>query len=203
MTPLHAITIRVPSKGSPIERRKRGGGSDGRRRHGCERSIGAQEEECEENLGERRLLVASPPSSRKRVSGARPYVGRSPPTPPSGCVQREEKREQDGRGCGSRPTPKARSCGVTGMRGEEDGSTCSRQSRSAAAEEEKEQMDADAAISAIMGDDENDSTHRARGHDRVRLCSNEESVRAVAGNFVDNVFDDLSSTASLSRMSLK
>lgn len=191
--------IRVLYKGSPIGGRKRGESSDGRRRHGCERSSDdGQEEEYEEDLGERRLLVASPPLGRKRVSGARPYVGRSPPTPPSGCVQREELREQGGRSCGSRPASQARSCGVKGMRGEEDGGNCCTQQFRSAAEDEKEQMDADAVI-LPSNDKYDDVTYRGRENDRVR--------RRVAENFVDSVFDDLSSTASLptplSRMSLK
>lgn len=182
-----------------MERRMRGGGSDSRGRRGCEKSGDGQDKEHEEDLGGMRLLVAAPPSGRKRLSGARPFVGRScSPPAPSGCVQREESPKRDGRSNGSRYVPQARSCGNASVRGEEDGSNnCGRPPfRSAAAEEGKEQMGNDVG--------ENDVSYRARGNGRLRLGSNEESVRTVvAENFVDNVFDDVSSTTSLSRMSLK
>lgn len=69
--------------------------------------------------------------------------------------------------------------------------------------DEKGQMDAGATILPSSCDGENDVTYGARGNDRARLGSNDESVRTVAESFVGNVLDDFSSTVPLSRMSLK
>lgn len=197
--PPHAMMYYL--KGSPSQRRRTGGDNDSSGRHGFKKSGDGQEEEGkeeDEERGDRLLLVASPPLGQKRLSGARPLVGKSPPR---GCVKREGLQEQEGKGSGSRFVPQAWSCSGKGTWGDEGGSNRSTPHfRSAAAEDEKEQMDTDDAILPSGCDGEHGVTQGARGNDRVRrLGSKEESVRKVAESFVGNVFDDLSSTASLSR----
>ena len=64
-----------------------------------------------------------------------------------------------------------------------------------------EQMGTEAAI--LPSDGEYDVGYRVRESDRVRQDSDEQSVRTTAEKFVDNMFDDLTSTASISRLSLK
>lgn len=189
-----------------MQSRRRGRDSESRRRQGVEQGGDGKEEkhDDEEDLGERRLLVASPPLGKKRLSGARPFVGRPPPPSPS--VQREGP--QDGEGYGSRLASQASSCGVKGMRDEDDGNTISssrQHFRSASVEDEKaEQMDTDAPIirTRISGcDGEHGATHAARGKDWAGLDANDELVRTVAESFVGNVLGD--STASSSRLTLK
>lgn len=174
-------------KGSPVERKRKGRDSGRRGRHGFEKSGDEQAEEELEDLSETRLLVASPPLGQKRL-GARPFVGRPPP---SGCVEREGLQEQDLKDFGSIFLSQARSCGGKGTRGEQDGDNSGQTVRSAAAEGKNEQIDMYT---------ERDVTYGATGgNDRAALGFSEESVRAVAEGFVGNVLDDMSWTASLSR----
>jgi len=196
---------------SPIKkgRRREGSSSNGSRRGSRKWRSGEEEEEWDkkEPEGDRRNFVASPPKDRKRLSGARPLVGRSPQC---GGFRREGAQEQDAKGYrlgrheddgGSDREPNVSKRQSTGSgKGErswdgEDGDNSGKGKRRevALAGEEKQQLDTDY---------DHDDASRAREYGRGRQESNEESVRIVAESFVDDVFDDLSASLSFSRMSL-
>ncbi len=202
----------------PKKQRLREGSSGNGSRRGSRKWRSGEEEEEEERDGkdprvDRRNFVASPPKDRKRLSGARPLVGRSPQRGGShreGAQEhdatgyrvdsRVSNRRQDDDGDSDREprVSQSRSTG-SGKRecsliGEDRG--CSRKGERrgvALAGEEKQQLDTE---------DDRDDASRAREYGRGRQESDEESVRIVAESFVGDVFEDLSTSLSLSRMSL-
>lgn len=159
-----------------MQSRRRGRDSDSTGSLGVDKNSDekAEKEPDETNLRERRLLVASPPSGRKRLLGARPFLG----------------------------------TGAKGIRGEDGGGRTSSRVGSAAVEDEKDEqvIDAGAHFLPVCGCDvEHDGATNAGREDDccVGPDAEDKSVRTVAESFVDNVLDDLSSTASLSRLAEK
>ncbi|CAN0217396.1 unnamed protein product [Ectocarpus sp. 12 AP-2014] len=190
---------------------KETGGSGRNTQHGSRILSSREEDESEEELRDRRLLIASPPIETRPL-GVRPFAGRSPSRSgmrgekgrqpkTKGFLTSPEKREGmkrasvDGLGDGEYMLPHA--CSRRTVRntlGEADdsrGPTSRRGTTSAIGQDEKS-LQADSHATAVLLE----GALRNQDNSRDWQGSRKESVRIIAEDFIGNVLNDLASSPS-------
>ncbi|CAM9293525.1 unnamed protein product, partial [Ectocarpus sp. 4 AP-2014] len=191
---------------------KETGGTGRNTQHGSRRSLSREEDESEEELRDRRRLIASPPTETRPL-GVRPFSGRSPSRSGTrgemrrqpntkGSLTSPEKREGmrrasgDGLGDGEYMLPHA--CSRRNVRntlGEADdsgGPTSRRGTTSAIGQDDEKNLPADSHATAVLLE----GALRNQENSRDGQNSRKGSVRIIAEDFIGNVLNDLASSPS-------
>lgn len=211
-TPLRPQHVRCQQGSSSSSESKETGGSGRNTQHDSRRFSSREEDEIEEELRDRRRLIASPPTETRPL-GVRPFAGRSPSR--SG-IRGEKEREPNGKGSLMPPkkregkkrasgdrlgdgeyVPHACRRNVGNRRREADDSRgrTSRRVTSTIGQDNEESLPADSHVTVLVSSksDENglEDALRNRENGGVGHGSRTESVRTIAEDFVGNVLNDL------------